>query len=93
MNYRAARSGSIVAVSLKVFRSASDWNATAWERSHILTIPDHLKPKLVDINIAGSGVEGVGFQLDPSGIYVRPFKNVNITKNSWVSASFAYPIG
>ena len=93
MNYRAARSGSIVAVSLKVFRSASDWNATAWERSHILTVPDQLKPKLIDINIAGSGIEGVGFQLDPSGIYVRPFKNVNITKNSWVSASFAYPIG
>ena len=92
VDYRCSRSGKIVSIYLKVVRKNTTWNAKAWERSQILKFPDYLQPQIVDVNICGVGVNNSGFQLDPSGLYVRPFADVAYTVNSWSSAAFSYTI-
>lgn len=92
VDYRCSRSGKIVSIYLKVVRKNPTWNARAWERSQILKLPDYLQPQIADINICGAGVDHSGFQLDPSGLYVRPFANVTYTADSWSSAAFSYTI-
>lgn len=92
VDYRCSRSGRIVSISLKVVRKNGSWNAKAWERSQILRFPDYLQPQVVDVNIYGAGTNNSGFQLDPSGLYVRPFADITYGVGSWSSAAFSYTI-
>lgn len=92
VNYRCSRSGKIVSIYLKVVRNPPTWKAKAWERSQILKFPDYLQPQIADVNIYGTGVSNSGFQLDPSGLYVRPLADVTYTDGSWSSAAFSYTI-
>lgn len=92
VDYRCSRSGKIVSINLKVVRKNTTWNAKAWEKSQILKFPDYLQPQIADVNIYGVGVNNSGFQLDPSGLYVRPFADVAYTVKSWSSAAFSYTI-
>jgi hypothetical protein len=92
VDYRCSRSGKIVSIYLKVVRKNPTWNAKAWEKSQILKFPDYLQPQIGDVNICGAGVNNSGFQLDPSGLYVRPFADIVYTVSSWSSASFSYTI-
>lgn len=92
VDYRCSRSGKIVSIYLKVVRKNPTWNAKAWEKSQILKFPDYLQPQISDVNISGVGVEHSGFQIDPSGLYVRPFANVTYADKSWSSAAFSYTI-
>lgn len=90
-NYKCSLSGNVASLSIKAVRGA-EWKARAWEKSQILVFPDFLKPSLIDINVAAAGVEHSAFQLDPSGLYVRPTADVTYGPGSWVSASFSWPV-
>lgn len=92
VDYRCSRSGKIVSIYLKVIRKNPTWRARAWEKSQILKFPDYLQPQVVDVNIYGVGIENSGFQIDPSGLYVRPFADITYTDKSWSSAAFSYTI-
>lgn len=89
--YKCSLSGNIASLSIKAVRGG-EWAAKAWDRSQLFTFPDFLKPSLVDVNIAAAGVEHSAFQLDPSGLYVRPTADVTYSTGSWVSASFSWPV-
>lgn len=89
--YKCSLSGNVASLSIKAIRGP-EWAAEAWSRSQLFVFPDFLKPSLVDINIAAVGVEHSAFQLDPSGLYVRPTAKVTYSTGSWVSASFAWPV-
>lgn len=90
--YRCSRSNKIVSIYLKVVRKNSTWTAKAWEKSQILKFPDYLQPEIDDVNIYGSGIVNSGFQIDPTGLYVRPFNDVTYSVGSWSSAAFSYTI-
>ena len=89
--YRCSRSGKIVSISLKVIRK-NKWQAKAWDKSQILKFPDYLQPQIDDVNIYGTGIANSGFQIDPTGLYVRPFADITYDVGSWSSAAFSYPI-
>lgn len=90
--YQCSRSDKIVSIYLKVIRKDSTWAAKAWEKSQILRFPDYLKPQIEDVNIYGAGTTNSGFQLDPTGLYVRPFADVTYKAGSWSTAAFSYVI-
>lgn len=92
VDYRCSRSDRIVSIDLKVIRKNTNWSAQAWERSQILKFPDYLKPQIEDVNIYGAGQANSGFQLDSSGLYVRPFANITYNVGAWSSAAFSYTI-
>lgn len=89
--YKCSLSGHVASLSIKAIRGTK-WDARAWDRSQLLTFPDFMKPSLIDVNVAAVGVEHSAFQLDPSGLYVRPTANVTYDADSWVSASFSWPV-
>lgn len=92
VNYRCSRSDRIVSIYLKVTRKNTNWTAQAWGRSQILKFPDYLQPQISDVNIYGTGQTNSGFQLDPTGLYVRPFANITYNVGAWSSAAFSYTI-
>ena len=92
VDYRCSRSGRIVSIYLKIVRKNESWNAKAWEKSQILKFPDYLQPQLEDVNIYGAGIADSGFQLDTTGLYVRPFADVSYYVGAWSSAAFSYTI-
>lgn len=92
VNYRCSRSDKIVSIYLKVIRKNTNWTANAWERSQILKFPDYLQPQISDVNIYSAGKNDSGFQLDPSGLYVRPFANITYNVGDWGTAAFSYTI-
>ena len=92
VDYRCSRSDRIVSIYLKIIRKNSIWTAKAWEKSQILKFPDYLKPQIDDVNIYGAGTTNSGFQLDSTGLYVRPFADVTYSVGSWSSAAFSYTI-
>lgn len=89
--YKCSLSGNVASMSIKAVRGR-EWGAHAWEKSQLFTFPDFLKPAVTDVNIAAAGVEHSAFQLDPSGLYVRPTADVTYGTGSWVSASFSWPV-
>lgn len=91
VSYKCSMVGNVVNIVLKVSRK-TEWVAKAWSRSQILTFPDYLKPKLEDINVPAAGVENSGFQVDPSGLYVRPFRDVTYAVGGWNTAAFSYSV-
>lgn len=91
VDYRCSMVGNIVNICLKVSRK-TEWVATAWSRSQLFTFPDYLTPKLSDINVPAAGVEYSGFQVDPSGLYVRPFRNITYAVGLWNTAAFSYSV-
>lgn len=92
VDYRCSRSGKIVSICLRVTRKNTSWKATAWGKSQILKFPDYLRPQINDVNIYGAGQSDSGFQLDPTGLYVRPFANLTYNIGAWSSAAFSYTI-
>lgn len=89
--YKCSMAGNIVSLMVKATRGP-EWVAKAWERSQILTFPDYVKPKCVDFNVPAAGVEYSGFQLDKTGLYVRPFRNVTYAKGAWTSAMLTWSV-
>lgn len=91
VSYTCSMTGNIVNIVLRASRK-TEWVAKAWSRSQILTFPNYLKPKLADINVPSAGVENSGFQIDPTGLYVRPFRDITYTAGSWNTAAFSYSV-
>lgn len=89
--YKCSMSGNIVSLMVKVTRG-SEWKAKAWDKSQILTFPDYVKPNVTDLNVPGAGTEYSGFQLDRTGLYVRPFRDVTYAKGTWVSATMSWSV-
>lgn len=92
VTYKCSRSDRIVSIYLKAIRKNSSWSAKAWEKSQILKFPDYLQPQIDDVNIYGAGQDNSGFQIDPTGLYVRPFADVTYSVGAWSSAAFSYTI-
>nr|UVM84417.1 MAG: hypothetical protein [Bacteriophage sp.] len=89
--YKCSKYGNIVSLMVKATRK-SEWVAKAWEKSQILTFPDYVNPKVTDLNIPAAGVEYSGFQLDKTGLYVRPFRDITYAKNAWISATMTWSV-
>lgn len=89
--YRCSMSGNVVSLMVKATRLV-EWKAKAWEKSQICTFPDYVNPNVTDLNVPAAGVANSGFQLDSSGLYVRPFTDVTYGKGGWVSATLSWSV-
>lgn len=89
--YKCSKYGNIVSLVVKATRGL-EWKAKAWEKSQILTFPDYVKPKFIDVNVPAAGVEYSGFQLDKTGLYVRPFRDITYSTGSWSSATLSWSV-
>lgn len=89
--YKCSMSGNIVSLMVKVSRK-TEWKANAWEKSQILTFPDYVNPKVTDFNVPAAGVEYSGFQLDKTGLCVRPFRGITYGPGAWSSATMSWSV-
>ncbi|UVM80028.1 MAG: hypothetical protein [Namikivirus ohi] len=89
--YKCSKYGNIVSLMVKATRGR-EWTAKAWDKSQILTFPDYVRPKVTDLNVPGAGVEYSGFQLDKTGLYVRPFRDIKYATGAWVSATMSWSV-
>lgn len=89
--YKCSMSGNIVSLMVKATR-VPEWKAHAWEKSQILTFPDYVKPNVNDLNVPAIGVEYSGFQLDRTGLYVRPVRDITYGKGVWTSTTLSWSV-
>nr|DAL88363.1 MAG TPA: hypothetical protein [Caudoviricetes sp.] len=89
--YKCSMVGNIVSLMVKATRGA-EWKAMAWSKSQILTFPDYVRPNVTDLNIPAAGVVNSGFQLDSTGLYVRPFADITYAQGSWISATLSWSV-
>lgn len=89
--YKCSKYGNIVSLMVKATRGP-EWKASAWDKSQILTFPDYVKPDVVDFNVPAAGVANSGFQLDKTGLYVRPFQDITYTSGAWTSATLSWSV-
>lgn len=89
--YKCSLSGNVVSLMVKATRG-SEWKAKAWERSQILTFPDYVKPNVTDLNVPAAGAVNSGFQLDKTGLYVRPFADITYASGVWTSAVLTWSV-
>lgn len=89
--YKCSMVGNIVSLMVKATRGP-EWAAKAWAKSQILTFPDYVKPGVTDLNVPAAGVANSGFQLDPTGLYVRPFADITYARGAWVSATLSWSV-
>lgn len=89
--YKCSMSGNVVSLMVKATRGA-EWKAKAWEKSQILKFPDYVNPNVTDLNVPAAGAANSGFQLDKTGLYVRPFVDVTYARGAWVSATLSWSV-
>lgn len=89
--YKCSKYGNIVSLMVKATRR-DEWEAKAWEKSQILTFPDYVKPNVTDFNVPAAGAEYSGFQLDKTGLYVRPFRDITYANGVWTSATMTWSV-
>ena len=89
--YKCSMSGNIVSLMVKATRGP-EWVAKAWSKSQILTFPDYVKPGVNDLNVPAAGVVNSGFQLDSTGLYVRPFADITYGSGTWTSATLSWSV-
>jgi hypothetical protein len=89
--YECSMSGNIVSMAVKATRGPA-WEAKAWSKSQILTFPEYVKPNVTDLNVPAVGVEYSGFQLDETGLYVRPLKDITYETGAWTSATLSWSV-
>lgn len=89
--YKCSMAGNVVSLMVKATRGP-EWNATAWSKSQILTFPDYVRPNVTDLNVPAAGVVNSGFQLDRTGLYVRPFMDMTYAKGAWTSATLSWSV-
>lgn len=89
--YKCSMSGNIVSLMVKATRGPK-WDAKAWDKSQILTFPDYVKPNVTDLNVPAAGVANSGFQLDKTGLYVRPFADITYAKDAWTSTMLSWSV-
>nr|UVM90664.1 MAG: hypothetical protein [Bacteriophage sp.] len=89
--YKCSMSGNIVSLMVRATRGP-EWVAKAWDRSQILTFPDYVKPNVSDLNVPAAGIEHSGFQLDETGLYVRPHRDITYGTGVWTSATLTWSV-
>lgn len=89
--YKCSMSGNIVSLMVKATRGP-EWKAKAWERSQILTFPDYVRPNVNDFNVPAVGVEYSCFQLNSTGVYVRPTRDITYGPGVWTSATLSWSV-
>ena len=89
--YKCSKYGNIVSLMVKATRGP-EWKAKAWDKSQILTFPNWVKPNVTDLNVPAAGAEFTGFQLDKTGLYVRPFRDITYEKGAWVSTTLSWSV-
>lgn len=89
--YKCSMSGNIVNLMVKATRGP-EWKAKAWDKSQILTFPDFVRPNVTDFNIPAAGVVNSGFQLDKTGLYVRPFADITYGTGVWTSTMLSWSV-
>lgn len=89
--YECSMSGNVVSLMVRATRGP-EWVAQAWTKSQLLTFPEYVRPKVADLNVPGAGVEYSGFQLDKTGLYVRPFRDITYARGAWVSATMTWSV-
>lgn len=89
--YKCSMSGNIVSLMVKATRGP-EWQAKAWDRSQILTFPDYVNPHVTDLNVPAVGVVNSGFQLDSTGLYVRPTANTTYSRGAWTSTTLSWSV-
>lgn len=91
VEYKCSMSDNVVSLYIKVTRGP-EWVAKAWTKSQILTFPEYVRPKVNDLNVPAAGIANSGFQLDSTGLYVRPFADITYTQGSWSSATLTWSV-
>lgn len=89
--YKCALSGNVISLSVKATRKYP-WDAKAWDKSQILTFSDFIRPNFNELYVLAAGVESTGFQVDSTGLSVRPFKKLSLAAGDWVSATMTWPV-
>lgn len=89
--YKCALSGNVISLDVKVTRKA-EWKAKAWDKVQLLTFSDFIRPNFNEFYVLAAGVESVGFQVDSTGLSLRPFKELTYRKDSWNSASLTWSV-
>lgn len=89
--YKCSMVGNVVSLMVKATRGP-EWKAMAWSKSQILTFPDYVRPNVVDLNIPAVGVANSGFQLDKTGLYVRPFADITYASGAWTSTTLSWSV-
>lgn len=89
--YKCSMSGNVVSLMVRATRGP-EWKAKAWDKSQILTFPDYVNPKVTDFNVPGAGIANSGFQLDKTGLYVRPFADITYVNGSWTSTAISWTV-
>lgn len=89
--YKCALSGNVISLDVKVTRKA-EWKAKAWDKVQLLTFSDFIRPNFNEFYVPAAGVESVGFQVDSTGLSVRPFKELTYGKGAWNSASITWTV-
>lgn len=89
--YKCSMSGNVVSLMVKATRGP-EWVAEAWSKSQILTFPDYVKPNVTDLNVPAAGIANSGFQLDNTGLYVRPFADITYASGAWTSTTLSWSV-
>lgn len=89
--YKCSMVGNVVSLMVRATRGP-EWKATAWDKSQILTFPDYVRPNVTDLNVPAAGVANSGFQLDKTGLCVRPFADITYARGVWVSATMTWSV-
>ena len=89
--YKCALAGNVISLDVKVTRKA-EWKARAWDKVQVLTFSDFIRPNFNEFYVPTAGVESVGFQVDSTGLSVRPFKELTYAKGAWNSATITWSV-
>ena len=89
--YQCALANNVISLDVKVTRK-TDWKASAWDKVQLLTFSDFIRPSFNEFYVLAAGVESVGFQVDSTGLSLRPFKSLTYGKGAWSSASVTWSV-
>lgn len=71
---------------------AGDWlNGNPWDTSHVMSFPDYLKAKNIDLHIP-SASPGVMMQIINTEVNVRLYSSHQFHKGDWLSGNFTYQL-
>lgn len=71
---------------------AGDWlNGSPWDTSHVMTLPDYLKAKNIDLHFPTAGT-GIMMQIINTEINIRLYASHQFHKGDWLSGNFSYQL-
>lgn len=87
--------GGVCTLSFSATRKASVWNAKAWDRAHVLTLPDGLG-SLGDLNtpiVTNANAEpnnNMALQIDGNKVAFRPTVNATYNTGTWLQGTVSW---